>query len=107
MRSHDLEATVFTPASVPKKPAPTRYGDQLKAELIQAHLRGAKFEDLARAHGPCADSIRRWFALYLRGTLILPGLEPVATSPTSHSTSQPQRSHSFIPLGEQKTSSYI
>jgi hypothetical protein len=36
MRNYDLDATVFTPAFLPKKPAQPSYGDQLKAELIQA-----------------------------------------------------------------------
>ena len=72
-----------------------RYSDLLKSQLIKARLSGAKFEDLSQAHGPCADSIRRWCAMYHAGLLVLPGLDPVAPKPA---LAAPKSAPSFVSL---------
>jgi len=72
-----------------------KYSDLLKSQLIKARLSGAKFEDLSQAHGPCADSIRRWCALYCAGLLVLPGLDPVVPKPA---LAAPKSAPSFVSL---------
>ena len=72
-----------------------KYSDLLKSQLIKARLSGAKFEDLSQAHGPCADSIRRWCAMYRVGLLVLPGLDPVVPKPA---LAAPKSAPSFVSL---------
>ena len=55
-----------------------KYNKLLKSQAIRAHLNGAKFADVSKQFGPCEDTIRKWVAAYLAGSLTLPGLEPAA-----------------------------
>jgi len=55
-----------------------KYNKLLKSQAIRAHLNGAKFADVSNQFGPCEDTIRKWVAGYLAGSLTLPGLEPAA-----------------------------
>ena len=55
-----------------------KYNKLLKSQAIKAHLNGAKFADVSNQFGPCEDTIRKWVAAYLAGSLTLPGLEPAA-----------------------------
>ena len=71
------ESSEVRPFSVMKQTR-KRYNNLFKAQVVKDHLRGAKFEDLAKQYGLCDDIIRRWVALYLSSLLILPGLDPVA-----------------------------
>jgi hypothetical protein len=65
------------PISVMKRNG-KKYNKLLKPQAIRAHLNGAKFSDVSKQFGPCEDTIRKWVAAYLAGSLTLPGLEPVA-----------------------------
>ena len=76
-----------------------KYSDLLKSQLSKARLSGARFEDLSQAHGPCADSIRRWCALYRAGLLVLPGLDPVVPKP---SLAAPKSAPSFVSLSSRQ-----
>ena len=55
-----------------------KYNKLLKSQAIRAHLNGAKFADEFKQFGPCKDTVRKWVAAYLAGSLTLPGLGPVA-----------------------------
>ncbi len=76
-----------------------KYSDLLKSQLSKARLSGARFEDLSQAHGPCADSIRRWCALYRAGLLVLPGLDPVVPKPA---LAAPKSAPSFVSLSSRQ-----
>ena len=34
-----------------------RYNNLFKAQVVKDHLKGAKFEDLAKQYGPCDDRV--------------------------------------------------
>jgi transposase-like protein len=54
-----------------------KYNKLLKSQAIRAHLNGTKFADVSKQFGPCEDTVRKWVAAYLAGSLTLPGLDPV------------------------------
>ena len=74
-----------------------KYNKLLKSQAIRAHLNGAKFADVSKQFGPCEDTVRKWVAAYLAGSLTLPGLDPV-TPRTLVKQTKVQREESFVSL---------
>ena len=83
-----------------------KYNKLLKSQAIKAHLNGTNFSDVSKQFGPCEDTIRKWVAAYLAGSLTLPGLEPV--SPRSLvKPARVQSEESFVSLIGQHDSGNI